>query len=365
MNPDIEPIVERYPAGRRDVLIPLLQEVQANCGLPVARRRRPHRPAPAAARQQGLRRRHLLQPVPLPAARPLPRPGLPRHRLPREEARSRRSRRSSARSSIKPGQTSRDGLFSLEVVACLGACGLAPVIAVNGEFHAGATPERVHRDSQGPAEGGGAAMSQADFPRCCAACWHSPSRPCPDLVVVPLDRPVLPHRRRLPHLAGDAQRAPAPRGARSARHLHRHRHVRPRRGRREDAGRHHAPPRRPRDRRRGGRGRLHRPVRRGTAGRHPAARPHAGELHEGHREEGRAPARRGAGRTSGADGDAGPVRLGDRSADRTAFPASTSIRSSRRRRAGCWPTAASSIRRTSTSTSRAAATRASPTPCAP
>lgn len=37
---------------------------------------------------------------------------------------------------IEPGQTTRDGLFSLEVVACIGACGLAPVIAINGEFHA-------------------------------------------------------------------------------------------------------------------------------------------------------------------------------------------------------------------------------------
>lgn len=36
---------------------------------------------------------------------------------------------------IAPGQTTRDGLFSLEVVACIGACGLAPVICVNGEFH--------------------------------------------------------------------------------------------------------------------------------------------------------------------------------------------------------------------------------------
>ena len=33
---------------------------------------------------------------------------------------------------IEPGQTSRDGLFSLEVVACIGACGLAPVINING-----------------------------------------------------------------------------------------------------------------------------------------------------------------------------------------------------------------------------------------
>jgi len=37
---------------------------------------------------------------------------------------------------IKSGQTTRDGLFSLEVVACIGACGQAPVISVNGEFHA-------------------------------------------------------------------------------------------------------------------------------------------------------------------------------------------------------------------------------------
>jgi NADH-quinone oxidoreductase E subunit len=46
---------------------------------------------------------------------------------------------------IEPGQTTKDGLFSLEVVACIGACGLAPVIAVNGEFHAGVTPDKVTR----------------------------------------------------------------------------------------------------------------------------------------------------------------------------------------------------------------------------
>ena len=44
---------------------------------------------------------------------------------------------------IEPGETSRDGLFSLEIVACLGACGLAPVIAVNGEFIAGVEPDKV------------------------------------------------------------------------------------------------------------------------------------------------------------------------------------------------------------------------------
>jgi NADH-quinone oxidoreductase subunit E len=40
---------------------------------------------------------------------------------------------------IKAGQTTSDGKFSIEVVACLGACGLAPVISINGEFHAKVT----------------------------------------------------------------------------------------------------------------------------------------------------------------------------------------------------------------------------------
>ena len=44
---------------------------------------------------------------------------------------------------ITSGKTTRDGLFSLEVVACIGACGLAPVICINGEYFANLTPEKV------------------------------------------------------------------------------------------------------------------------------------------------------------------------------------------------------------------------------
>ncbi len=44
---------------------------------------------------------------------------------------------------LKPGQTSRDRLFSLEVVACMGACGLSPVVNVNGEFYAKVTPQKL------------------------------------------------------------------------------------------------------------------------------------------------------------------------------------------------------------------------------
>ncbi len=46
---------------------------------------------------------------------------------------------------IEPGQTTRDGEFSLEVVACIGACGLAPVICINGEFHAGVTTKSLDK----------------------------------------------------------------------------------------------------------------------------------------------------------------------------------------------------------------------------
>jgi NADH:ubiquinone oxidoreductase subunit E len=46
---------------------------------------------------------------------------------------------------LRPGQTSRDRLFSLEVVACMGACGLSPVMNLNGEFHARVTPQKLFK----------------------------------------------------------------------------------------------------------------------------------------------------------------------------------------------------------------------------
>lgn len=46
---------------------------------------------------------------------------------------------------IMPGETSRDGIFSLEVVACIGACGLAPAITINGEVHAKVTRDEVKK----------------------------------------------------------------------------------------------------------------------------------------------------------------------------------------------------------------------------
>jgi len=44
---------------------------------------------------------------------------------------------------IGPGGTSPDGLFTLETVACLGACALAPNITVGDEMHGHLTPEKA------------------------------------------------------------------------------------------------------------------------------------------------------------------------------------------------------------------------------
>ena len=40
-------------------------------------------------------------------------------------------------------KTSADGVFTLETVACLGACGLAPTLMVNEQVHPSMTPEKA------------------------------------------------------------------------------------------------------------------------------------------------------------------------------------------------------------------------------
>ena len=46
---------------------------------------------------------------------------------------------------IQPGETTRDKMFSLEIVACMGACGLAPVVNINGQFYAKVSPMKLQR----------------------------------------------------------------------------------------------------------------------------------------------------------------------------------------------------------------------------
>lgn len=142
MNPSVEMILEKYPNAKRDALIPILQEVQESQGYL-------SKEAIAAIG------RHL---------------GLPVSKIygvatfynqfrfsPRGQYHIQVCRgtachvKGSAKVlealkqelKLEPGNTTRDGLFSLEVVACIGACGLAPVIAINGEFYASLTPDKA------------------------------------------------------------------------------------------------------------------------------------------------------------------------------------------------------------------------------
>ena len=36
---------------------------------------------------------------------------------------------------IKPGETSEDGLFTLDALRCIGACGIAPALTINGKVY--------------------------------------------------------------------------------------------------------------------------------------------------------------------------------------------------------------------------------------
>jgi NADH-quinone oxidoreductase subunit E len=44
---------------------------------------------------------------------------------------------------IGPGETTADGKFDLERVACLGCCALAPVVAIDGKVHARMTVKKT------------------------------------------------------------------------------------------------------------------------------------------------------------------------------------------------------------------------------
>jgi len=44
---------------------------------------------------------------------------------------------------VPPGVATRDGVFSYEILACIGACGLAPALMVNGELKAKVTAESI------------------------------------------------------------------------------------------------------------------------------------------------------------------------------------------------------------------------------
>ena len=56
---------------------------------------------------------------------------------------------------VKPGQTTQDGEFTVEVVNCLGACALGPIVVLDGNYYDHMSPaklraliERVRREGK-------------------------------------------------------------------------------------------------------------------------------------------------------------------------------------------------------------------------
>ena len=139
---EIESVLGRHPGAKRDSLIPILQEIQEQAGYL----------SPEAILRTG---RHLK----LPASKVygvatfynqfrFHAPGRYHFMVCRGTACHVKGSLKLLDTAmkmlkLKPGQTARDGLFSLEVVACMGACGLAPVVNVNGEFYARVSPRKL------------------------------------------------------------------------------------------------------------------------------------------------------------------------------------------------------------------------------
>ncbi len=46
---------------------------------------------------------------------------------------------------IEDGQTTKDGLFSLKHVACLGCCSLSPVMMIDGQTYGSLTPDKAKK----------------------------------------------------------------------------------------------------------------------------------------------------------------------------------------------------------------------------
>lgn len=144
MESSIRKVLERYPNGGRDSLIPILQEVQEDDGYlseKAVRTIAAHLGIPSCKvfgvatfynqfRFQPKGKYHIM---------------LCRGTACHVKGSKKLQDHVTDTLGIQPGETTRDKLFSLEVVACMGACGLAPVVNINGEFYAKTTPLKLGR----------------------------------------------------------------------------------------------------------------------------------------------------------------------------------------------------------------------------
>ena len=46
---------------------------------------------------------------------------------------------------VQPGETTQDGLFTIEKVNCLGACAFGPIVTENGDYHHHMSPGKLRK----------------------------------------------------------------------------------------------------------------------------------------------------------------------------------------------------------------------------
>ncbi len=142
MESEFTPFLKQYPAGRRENLIPILQEIQDSRGFI------PENAVSAVAEY-----------LEMPAVKIYSvatfynefrfDPGGRYHiqvcqGVGCQVDGSERIRRELSRVlGVRPGETTDDGMFSLEWVPCLGACQAAPVVSVNGKMYPSVTTRKV------------------------------------------------------------------------------------------------------------------------------------------------------------------------------------------------------------------------------
>src|SRR5664279_5433423 len=96
---------------------------------------------------------------------------------------------------IHPGDTTPDGKVTLEKVNCVGACGVAPAIVVNGEVHGRVTPKLVGKLARKlltapkpvallrKSSAAEKVRGRTFLERCCDKCQSRPGTPCPNFLL--------------------------------------------------------------------------------------------------------------------------------------------------------------------------------------
>jgi NADH:ubiquinone oxidoreductase subunit E len=101
---------------------------------------------------------------------------------------------------IRPGETTPDAKVTLEQVSCVGACGVAPAIVVDGEMHGRMTPRQTRKLAEKLLANPKKERALVSLPkpaapvrgktfleRCCDQCKNREGTPCPNFLLCRLE----------------------------------------------------------------------------------------------------------------------------------------------------------------------------------